>query len=144
MMRSQLKDAMGRAGNVVHRAVFTATKGRLLGNFFGMPVVLLETVGRKSGKKRQTMLTSPVQDGDRFVLVASWGGDHRHPTWFLNLRANPDVEVTMNGSKRRMRAREATPEERAEMWPRVTKQYKGYAGYQTKTDREIPLVIVEP
>lgn len=135
---------MGKWFNSFHRSVFVATKGRVFGNFFGMPVVLLETTGRKSGKKRQTMLTSPVQDGASFVLVASWGGDDRHPTWLLNLRADPEVDVTMNGSKRRMRAREATPEERAELWPKVTAKYKGYAGYQTKTDRQIPLVIVEP
>lgn len=135
---------MGKWFNSFHRSVFVATKGRVFGNFFGMPVVLLETTGRKSGKKRQTMLTSPVQEGETFVLVASWGGDDRNPTWLLNLRAHPEVDVTMNGSKRRMRAREATPEERAELWPKVTAKYKGYAGYQTKTDRQIPLVIVEP
>ena len=138
------KDALGKVGNVIHRTVFIATNGRLLGNFFGMPVVLLTTTGRKTGKKRQTMLTSPVQDGDKVVVVASWGGDPRHPIWFLNLKANPDVEATYNGKRRRMRAREASPEERAELWPRVVAKYKGYGGYQTRTDREIPLVILEP
>jgi deazaflavin-dependent oxidoreductase (nitroreductase family) len=144
-MRSQLKDAMGRAFNVFHRTVFERSNGRLMGNLIGMPVVLLETTGRKTGKKRQSMLTSPLElDDERFVLVASWGGDDRHPKWFLNLQANPEVRVTMNGQKRQMRAREATREERAEMWPKVTSKFKNYGGYQTKTDREIPLVIVEP
>ena len=144
-MKSQIKDLLGRGFNVFHRTVFERSNGRLMGKLIGMPVVLLETTGRKTGKKRQSMLTSPLQlDNDRFVLVASWGGDHRHPLWFLNLRANPDVTVTMAGKKRAMRAREATPEERAEWWPKVTSDYKNYGNYQTKTDREIPLVIVEP
>jgi deazaflavin-dependent oxidoreductase (nitroreductase family) len=91
------------------------------------------------------MLTSPVQEGSTFVVVASRGGDDKHPAWFLNLRDNPDVEVAVQGKpKQRMRARIATPDERSELWPRVTKTYKGYAGYQTKTDREIPLVLLEP
>lgn len=144
-MQSELKDALGRAFNVFHRTVFERSNGRLMGHLIGMPVVLLETTGRKTGKKRRSMLTTPLQmDDDRFVLVASWGGDHRHPKWFLNLRANPDVTVTLAGKKRPMRAREATAEERSELWPKVTSRFKNYAGYQTRTEREIPLVIVEP
>jgi deazaflavin-dependent oxidoreductase (nitroreductase family) len=144
-VKSQIKDLLGRGVNTVHRTLFERTNGRVGGNLFGMPAVLLETTGRKTGKKRQSMLTSPLQlDEDRFVLVASWGGDDRHPLWFLNLRTNPDVTVTMAGKKRPMRAREATPEERAELWPKVTSDYRNYGNYQTKTDREIPLVIVEP
>ena len=90
------------------------------------------------------MLTSPVQDGDRVVLVASYGGDDRNPSWFLNLRDNPDVELTMHGATRPMRARAASPDERAELWPRVVAAHKGYGQYQTRTEREIPLVILEP
>ena len=143
-MRSALKDALGRFGNKIHRSVFEATNGRVFGKFFGMPVVMLTTTGRKTGKARTSMLTSPVRDGDRVVLVASWGGDHRHPKWYLNLRANPEVEATYDGKRRTMRARPASPEESAELWPRVIASYKGYGDYQTKTDREIPLVILEP
>jgi deazaflavin-dependent oxidoreductase (nitroreductase family) len=143
-MRNQIKDNLGKAFNVFHRSVFTATKGRLMGNLIGMPVVLLETTGRKSGKKRQSMLTSPHQEGDKTILVASWGGDDRHPLWYLNLKANPEVNVTMGGHKRKMHARPATTEERADLWPKVTSKFKNYAGYQTKTSREIPLVIIEP
>jgi deazaflavin-dependent oxidoreductase (nitroreductase family) len=138
------KDIAARAVNVLHRNLVNTTKGRVGGTGFGMPVVELVTTGRKSGQPRSTMLTSPVQDGDRVVLVASWGGDDRHPMWYLNLRDNPDVELTMKGKKQSMRARTATAEERAELWPRVVTAYKGYAQYQTKTDREIPLVILEP
>ncbi len=143
-MRNLVKDSLGKWFNVFHRNVFVASKGRLMGKLIGMPVLLLETTGRRSGKKRQTMLTSPLQEGDKTILVASWGGDDRHPLWYLNLKANPDVVVTMGGGKKAMRARPATPEERAVMWPKVTSAFKNYAGYQTKTDREIPLVVVEP
>jgi deazaflavin-dependent oxidoreductase (nitroreductase family) len=128
----------------LHSAVFRASNGRLLNKGMGMPVLELTTIGRKSGKRRTTMLTSPVRDGDVLVLVASYGGDDRHPAWFLNLRDNPDVEVTMGGETRLMHARAASADEKAELWPRVVTAYRGYAQYQTRTERDIPLVIVEP
>jgi deazaflavin-dependent oxidoreductase (nitroreductase family) len=127
-----------------HKAVFRASNGRLANRGNGMPVLQLTTTGRKSGKRRTTMLTSPVQDGDRMLLVASNGGDDRHTNWFLNLRDDPKVEVTMDGRTRPMRARVASPEEKAELWPRVVAAHGGYAHYQTRTDRDIPLVILEP
>jgi len=138
------KDAAARFLTGLHGSVFRATDGRLLGRVAGMPVVMLITTGRKSGKPRSTMLTSPVQEGDRVVLVASYGGDDRHPAWFLNLRDHPDVEVTMLGRRRRMRARTASADEKAELWPRITATYRGYAGYQRRTERDIPVVILEP
>ena len=138
------KDAAARFWTSMHEAVFRASNGMLFNRFFGMPVVMLTTTGRKSGLPRTTMLTSPVQDGDRIVLVASYGGDDRHPTWFLNLRANPQVEVMIDGRTRRMRARVASPEEKATLWPRVTASYWSYAQYQQQTARDIPLVILEP
>jgi len=110
-----------------------------------MAVVELTTVGRRSGEPRTVMLSSPVQCGDTWVVVASRWGDDRHPAWFLNLRDQPLVEVRATGMpKQTMRARIATPEERAALWPKVTSVYKGYANYQKKTDREIPLVLLEP
>lgn len=108
-----------------------------------MPAVVLETSGRRSGLVRQTMLTAPVVEPDRIVLVASKGGDHRQPDWYLNLVATPDVKVTMNGRTRLMRARVASVEEKAEIWPRVTMAYEGYSGYQRRTQRDIPVVICE-
>ena len=109
-----------------------------------MPVVELHTVGRESGKPRSAMLTAPVHDGDRYVLVASKAGGPRHPFWYLNLVANPDVELTVRGRTVPMHARTATAAERAELWPRITREYGGYAGYQRKTKREIPVIICEP
>jgi len=103
-----------------------------------------EAGGRKSGKKRTTMLTTPVHDDDRVVLVASYGGDDRHPAWFLNVRDNPEVELEMKGKKRTMRAHVASTDEKAALWPDVVESHKGYAEYQTKTERDIPLVILEP
>jgi deazaflavin-dependent oxidoreductase (nitroreductase family) len=124
--------------------MFTATSGRVGNKVAGMPVVMLTTTGRKSGRKRTTMLTTPVASDDQVILVASYGGDPRHPKWFLNLRDNPEVELTRAGKRRKMHARVATPEERDELWPKVTGTYRGYAQYQTRTTRDIPLVILEP
>jgi deazaflavin-dependent oxidoreductase (nitroreductase family) len=137
------KDIVAKLVTGFHRALFKGSGGRFANRGFGMPVLELTTTGRKSGQRRATMLTSPIQDGDTVVIVASWGGDDRHPQWYLNLLENPDVEVVMGGSTRSMRARTAPPEERAALWPRVVDAYKGYGQYQTKTTREIPLVILE-
>ena len=134
-----------RAVTALHRGVFRLTRGRLLGRAGGMPVVILTTIGHRSGRKRRTMLTAPVIDGERVVLVASYGGHSHNPHWFQNLLISPDVGVTMGGRpERRMRARVADRTERAELWPRVVSAYPGYDRYQRKTDRLIPLVVVEP
>lgn len=138
------KDAVTRYWTGLHEAAFRASNGLLFNRLGGMPVVMLTTTGRKSGRPRSTMLTAPVRDGDRLVLVASYGGDDRHPAWFLNLRAHPQVEVLMDGRTRRMRARVASREEKAALWPRVTAAAWNYALYQLQTARAIPLVILEP
>jgi deazaflavin-dependent oxidoreductase (nitroreductase family) len=139
-----IKDTLGKLVNTVHRTVYSASGGRVGGSGFGMPVVVLTTIGRKSGQRRTTMLTSPLQEDGRVMLVASWGGDDRHPQWFLNLKENPDVELTLRGRTQPMRAKVASAEERAELWPRITEDHANYAGYQTRTEREIPVVILEP
>jgi len=142
--RDSAKDIVTRMLTGLHATVFRLSDGRLANRGYGMPVLMLTTTGRKTGKRRTTMLTSPVQDGDRLVLVASYGGDDRHPTWFLNLRDHPDVEVTINGATRPMRARVASVDEKKQLWPRVVAAHSGYAQYQQRTDRDIPLVILEP
>lgn len=135
-------DHVLKAMNGVHRLLIKASGGRL-GYDFGMPVLELTTIGRKSGEPRSVMLTSPVSDGDDLVIVASRGGDDRHPAWFLNLRDNAAVEVSVKGGPTvPMTARIATPEERARLWPEITRQFRNYAGYQEKTTREIPLVLL--
>lgn len=130
--------------NNIHRALLKVSGGRVGWQAGKMPVFELTTIGRKSGQPRSVLLTSPVQAGDAIVLVASRGGDDHHPAWFLNLRDNPDVEVTTKDATTKMTARVASDDERAELWPKVTAKYKTYAGYQEKTDREIPLVLLEP
>jgi len=127
-----------------HHLVLRLSGGKVLNSAFGMPVVELHSIGRKSGISRTTMLTAPVVDGDRVVLVASKGGDDRHPDWYQNIMANPEIEVTISGERRRMRARTATSDEKAELWPRIVAAYKGYGGYQRRTERDIPVVICEP
>jgi len=130
--------------NTVHRAAQKISGGRLGWEVGNMPVVELTTTGRKSGRPHTVLLTSPVRDGDAIVVVASRGGADHHPAWFLNLRDTPNVEVAVGREpKRPMRARVADPDERARLWPQVVAAYKGYGGYQEKTDREIPLVLLE-
>jgi deazaflavin-dependent oxidoreductase (nitroreductase family) len=85
-----------------------------------------------------------VHDDARVVLVASKGGDDRDPQWYRNLTANTDVEITMEGETKKMRARTASPEEKAALWPQIVASYKGYAAYQKRADRDIPVVICEP
>jgi len=131
--------------NTVHRVMQKVTLGKVGWQFGDMPVLELTTIGRKSGQPRSVMLTSPWQEGDTYVIVASRGGDDTHPAWFLNLRDNPEVEVALKGKARQaMHARVADADERARLWPLLTKDHQNYAGYQTKTDREIPLVLLEP
>jgi len=131
--------------NGLHRAVLKVSGGRIGWSALNMRVLELTTIGRKSGRPHTVLLTSPLQEGQVLVVVASRGGDHHHPAWFLNLRDTPEVDVSVQGgSVRRMRARVATSDERRVLWPRVTANHKNYAEYQTKTTREIPLVLLEP
>jgi deazaflavin-dependent oxidoreductase (nitroreductase family) len=136
---------MLKSMNAVHRVALKLTGDRVGASFGGMPSLELTTIGRKSGKPRSVMLTSPLREGDAYVVVASRGGDDIHPAWFLNLRDNPAVQVRVVGRPQQgMRARIASPEERARMWPLIAERHKNYAGYQKRTDREIPLVLLEP
>jgi len=106
-------------------------------------VLLLTTTGRRTGKRRTAPLAY-LEDGDALVLIASFGGADVHPAWYLNLVASPDVEVRVRGgTPRQMQARIAGAEERERLWPRVVEMWGGYARYQEKTAREIPLVILE-
>ncbi|WP_433759647.1 nitroreductase family deazaflavin-dependent oxidoreductase [Nocardia sp. CA-135398] len=134
-----------KAMNLAHRSLLRVSGGRLGNSFSGMPSLELTTIGRKSGRPHTVMLTAPLIDGDTIVVVASRGGDPIHPAWYLNLRDQPEVEVSLrSGPRRPMTARIATATERAELWPKVTAKYDGYADYQRRTDREIPLVLLTP
>lgn len=138
-------DVMLKGLNAAHRLVLRISGGRVGHRAGGMPVLELTTVGRRSGKPRAVMLTSPLRDGDAYVVVASRGGDDRHPAWLHNLQAQPRVEVAVGGAPAiPMHARVATTDERARLWPQVTARYPNYAGYQKRTEREIPLVLLSP
>ena len=131
--------------NSVHRTILKLSGGRFGWEAGNMPVLELTTTGRKSGQPRAVMLTSPLQEGSTVVIVASRGGDDQNPAWFLNLRDDPHVEVSLKGApKQPMTARVATAEERARMWPKIVADHKNYGGYQKRTEREIPLVLLEP
>ncbi|HET9092847.1 MAG TPA: nitroreductase/quinone reductase family protein [Acidimicrobiales bacterium] len=138
-------DVVFRALNTAHRLVLDLSRGRLGWSAAGMPVVELTTTGRRSGRQRTTMLTSPYSEDEMIVLVASRGGDDRHPDWYLNLCAEPAVEVSVRGGPRRpMRAETAGAAERDRLWPLITSRHPNYGGYQRKTDRVIPLVLLRP
>ncbi|MDN3357576.1 nitroreductase family deazaflavin-dependent oxidoreductase [Actinomadura sp. DC4] len=109
----------------------------------GVPICLVTTKGRRTGLARTLPLLF-LPDGDRVVLVASQGGLPRHPLWFLNLQADPEVTVQVRRDVRRMRARVATADERAKLWPRLVAMYADFDAYQSWTDREIPVIICEP
>lgn len=139
-----LKDVVFKAVTRFHQLVFDVTKGKVTSKGMGMPVLKLTTVGRKSGQRRSTMLTSPLIEGDNVILVASYGGDDRNPMWYSNLVANPDVDIVMNGSSKAMRARVAEGDERTRLWEALAAKHANYAGYQRKTSRQIPVVVLEP
>ena len=124
----------------VHRAIVQLSGGKILGSAFGMPVVELHTVGRNSGRPRSTMLTAPVIDGDRVVLVASKGGDDRDPDWYRNLLANPQVTVELGTETFPATAVPVTGPERDTIYAEQGRRYPGFAEYQAKTDRVIPVV----
>lgn len=145
-LKETMADAGLKAMNATHRLILRASGGRMLTSPFGMPAVELTVKGRKSGLLRTTLLTAPIMDSDKVVLVASKGGDDRDPEWFRNLVADPEVQVKVlaTGEVRRLRARVAGAEEKAAIWPTIVASYKGYAGYQKRTDRDIPVVVCEP
>jgi deazaflavin-dependent oxidoreductase (nitroreductase family) len=128
----------------VHTATYRLTGG-LVGHRipFVPPMLLLDHVGAKSGRRRTSPLVY-VEDGDNIALVASKGGHPRHPAWYHNLRANPDTTVQVGRRRIEVRARKATPEERKRIWPRAVAVWRDYANYQRRTSREIPIVILEP
>jgi deazaflavin-dependent oxidoreductase (nitroreductase family) len=127
-----------------HARVYQLTGGVIGHRVPGMPpTLLLHHVGARSGTERVSPLTY-IPDGQDLVLVASKGGYPKNPAWFHNLNAHPDTTVQVGARKRPVHARVATAQERERLWPTVIKTYAGYAGYQARTEREIPLVILEP
>lgn len=138
-------DIVFKAATAAHRVLLRLSGGRLGSEMEKMPVLELTTVGRRSGKSRSVMLTAPAREGDTLVVVASRGGDDRHPDWFLNLQADPRVEVALQGAPpRTMTAQVVTGEERARLWEKITTNNPRYGSYQQRTEREIPVVLLRP
>jgi deazaflavin-dependent oxidoreductase (nitroreductase family) len=117
--------------------------GRIAGSFKGARVLLLTTIGQKTGKRRTTPLFH-VEDGQNKVVIASNGGRDKDPSWWSNLKRNPDAEVQVGRETKKFRARKASADEKKRLWPMLTKVYPTYDDYQRKTNREISLVILEP
>jgi deazaflavin-dependent oxidoreductase (nitroreductase family) len=127
----------------IHMFVYRLSGGRIGATLLGMPMLLLTTWGRRTGKLRTApLLYLPVDDV--FVLVASNGGAKQHPTWWFNLQAHPEALVQIGPVRGRVQAVPATPPERRRFWPLLLQVYPAYAQYQARTDREIPLLVFQP
>jgi deazaflavin-dependent oxidoreductase (nitroreductase family) len=138
----KLGSAVVKVMSVANTWAYRATGGRIGGTFLrGAPVLLLITQGRKSGLPRTAPLLY-LKDGERIVLVASKGGMSHHPQWYLNVEANPEVEVEIGRERIPMRARRASDAEKAELWPELCTMYPDYDDYQARTERNIPVLIL--
>lgn len=133
-----------RVMSAVNTWIYRLTRGRLGSRWmYGAPILLLTTVGRKSGARRTAPLLY-LADGDRVILVGSQGGMSKDPQWVKNLEANPEVEIEIGATRRLMTARRGTKEEKACYWPDLCKMYPDYADYQARTMRDIPVLVLEP
>jgi deazaflavin-dependent oxidoreductase (nitroreductase family) len=126
-----------------HIRRYVETDGRSGHDWNGHNALLITTRGRKSGRLRRTALIYGI-DSDRYIVVASGGGEHHHPAWYLNLVAHPAVAVQIRGETFLARARTATPGEKPRLWRQMVELFPKYEGYQAKTTRDIPVVILEP
>lgn len=127
----------------IHTFLYRATGGLIGKRLVDNDMLLLTTTGHLSGDDHTVPLLF-LPDGDRLVVIASYGGRPNHPTWYENLRSDPEVEVQVRGERTRMKARTAGANERSEWWPKIEDAYYGYSEYQSRTDREIPVVFLEP
>lgn len=138
-----MRDSAVKRWSAVHRLLYLLTGGLLGSRLVHNDILLLTTKGHESGRPHTVPLLY-LCEGESLVVIASYGGRPRHPTWYENLRAHPSVHVQVNGSQVPMTARTSTAEERARWWPRVEAAYEGYSVYQSRTDRQIPVVFLEP
>lgn len=126
-----------------HRWAYAKSGGRMMTKAMGLPMVLLTSTGRKTGLPRTAALLSYQVDDYTYAVVASNGGRDNAPAWLFNIEANPEVTLQVKQDKHAAKARVATPDEKASLFPSMTKAYKGWAHYETLTDRPIPVVLVE-
>jgi deazaflavin-dependent oxidoreductase (nitroreductase family) len=137
-----MADSSSRPWFQEHVERYLATDGEDGHDWQGVPTLLLTTRGRRSGEAR-TLPLIYGRDGDRLLIVASRGGAPAHPSWYLNLLADPHVEVQVKGDRFPATARPAGPDERERLWKTMTAIWPDYDQYQTRTDREIPVVVIE-
>ncbi len=138
--------ALIKISSAMHEFWYRLTGGLIGGRLYGLygaRVLLLTTTGRKSGRERTTPLLC-LEDGENLVVVASNGGDDRHPAWYLNLKSNPRAVVQLGSAKKTVVAETASAEEKGRLWPLIREMYAGYDDYQQRTTREIPVVILRP
>ena len=136
-------DWLFRVGGRMHASLYRVSRGRVGGKIAKAPVLLLTTTGRKSGKARtQPLLYTRADHG--YAVIASKGGAPQHPLWYLNLKANPEAEITVGSEIRKVHARDAEGEERDRLWNALADVYSGYDKYAQKTSRRIPVVVLEP
>ena len=138
-----MADLQFRILGTVHKSIYRLTGGKVGGRLGKLPVLLLTTIGRKSGRPRTQPLVY-TRVGDGYAVIASKGGAPRNPLWYLNLRANPLAEVTVGRETRRVLARDAQGEERERLWRSLADLYPGYERYAQRTSRQIPVVVLEP
>ncbi len=135
--------ALRRFTSGANMSLYHLTGGAVGGKMGGRPILLLTTIGRKSGKERVTPLLY-LPEGDHFIVIASNWGEANHPMWWLNLQANPRAKIQVGRNTIAVTARQASPEERQRLWPVIASRYSNFAGYQKRTTREIPVVILTP
>jgi deazaflavin-dependent oxidoreductase (nitroreductase family) len=140
--RYRVTDSGIRFLSRLHRAVYTATAGRVGKRLVRNDMLLLTTTGRRTARPHTVPLLY-LRDGDRYVVVASFGGRPYHPAWYLNLRAEASVVVKIGSRRFPGIASTATPDERSAWWPRIVRAYRGYAEYARRTDRTIPVVFID-
>jgi F420H(2)-dependent quinone reductase len=138
-----MADLMFRMGGALHKGVYRLTGGKVGGKIGKNPVLLLTTIGRKSGQRRTQPLLY-TRAGESYAVIASKGGAPQHPLWYLNLQAKPQAEVTIGRETRQVRARDTEGEERERLWRALADRYPGYDKYAQKTTRQIPVVVLEP
>lgn len=136
-----MRDRTAKHLSTLHTLLYRATKGRLGRRLVNNDMLLLSTTGRTTGKTHTIPLLY-LRDGKDLVVIASWGGRDAHPEWYLNLLANPAASIQINGRRQPVTATTAPAEHRARLWPQVLDAYDGYRAYQSRTDREIPVVIL--
>ncbi|MCZ6713364.1 MAG: nitroreductase family deazaflavin-dependent oxidoreductase [Deltaproteobacteria bacterium] len=142
--QEKIVDAVMKPMSRINTWIYRLSGGKVGGRWLrGAPVLLLTATGRKSGKPRVAPLLY-LRDGEKVVVVASKGGMSKHPLWYWNLEANPDVEVEIGRERNKMLARRASDPEKAALWPRLIEMYRDFDDYQARTERNIPVIILSP